>query len=252
MKIDLTKEIVIGKILDPKKAVKRLNLSGESHLNKSVLVENFLLLNTRSRNASMFFVQSSKEYQEAENLAKQLGLGFKVRTVSSIIPKRNFRLETMSYRAFTFINEEKSKEIDRLHITEPTSSLDLVTQFSPLTAKSLGSLLDYDFCCALTYAQDIGSLADPDERIFIQVNSYKDKKRKINLDSFYVEEVVPCKPDCGNAATKGRKYEQDLRTQVGDIVADIYRNLKSEHFKDIEEGRILERKKEGRERVGWF
>ena len=43
MKTVYPTEISVGKILDPRKAVKSLNLSGKHLLSKSTLIENFLL-----------------------------------------------------------------------------------------------------------------------------------------------------------------------------------------------------------------
>ena len=246
MKEEYIIEIDVGKTLDPKKAVKSLNLSSNDHyLSRATLLENFLLMNTQSRNVSMFFINSMSEYKEAESLTKQLGIGFK--TCPSFIPdpKGGYHI---FLRGFTFIDESKPKEIDSLHISKPANKIDAQFQFSPILHKRMGDMLEYPFCCVRAYMQDVFLLVDPDERIQEQVNYYKNQNKKINSDSFYLDEFLPCRPDCEKASNKGRNYENDLRLQVNDAVAVLYRNIKSEHMKDVESGKMFKKKTRGKKR----
>ncbi len=243
---DYITEINVKKILNPKKAVKSLNLSNHHHLSRAILLENFLLMNTQSRNVSMFFINSLDEYKEAESLAKELGIGFKSCPSFMPDPKGGYHI---FLRGFTFIDESKPEEIDSLHPSKPpVSVIDAEFRFSPTTHKRFGNMLEYPFCCVQTYMKDVFSLIDPDERLYAQVKHYKDKNRGMNPNSFYLDEFLPCKPDCEKAAEIGERYENDLAIQINDAVASLYNNVKTEHLKDVESRKMLKNKKRGKKK----
>jgi len=238
------KDLEIGKSLDPKEAVKSLNLN--SKLNTATQVENFLLLNTGDRDVSMFFINTVDEFIQAEALARQLGLGFKSRP--SFIPDPNGGYNIF-LRGFTFTNEEKSKELDNLHPSKPPSSeIEANYRFSPMFHKKIGDILDYPPCCVKTYVEDTSLLIDPDERITTQVADYKRKNKKPNPDAFYLVEFLPCRPDCENASTIGRAYEKGLKNKVNENVANLYGQLKLEHLRNVETGKFLRQKESGKKK----
>ncbi len=245
MKTTYPTEISVGKILDPKKAVKSLNLSSRDHyISKPILIENFLLLTTQSRTAALFYIDNEKQHKEAAKTAKDLGLGFKIKTATRLHPFIDGFAVKLD-RAFTFSDDKKIDEIENLHPTlDPeyiNLRLDVLSQFSPIFHKKVSSILEYDSCCVSTFTRDMYSMVNPDERIFRQVALYREKNREVNPDSFYVREFIPCKPNCENAAAKGRKFENDLRNQIDDAVADVYRGIKLDHLKDVELGKIFKK-----------
>ncbi|NIO44718.1 MAG: DUF483 domain-containing protein [Candidatus Aenigmarchaeota archaeon] len=113
-------------------------------------------------------------------------------------------------------------------------------------------MLNYPTCCINAYIKDLSYPLDPDERIREFVKSYQKKNKKINPDSFCLEEFLPCRPECEDAASMGRKFENDLRSQAGDSVADIYRNIKLRHLRDVEEGIIIRLKKDRNRKTSKF
>jgi hypothetical protein len=235
------KDISIAEVADPKTAAERL--VDKVKLSPSALTENFLLLNTRSRDASMFFINSVDEMIEAENVAMQLGLGFKSRPSFIPDPKGGYYI---FMKCFTFTNEEKSKEIDRLNPkTPPNSEVEANYRFNPMVHERIGYILDYPFCCIKAYAEDTALIIDPDERLTMQVADYKRKNKAINSDAFYLEEFLPCRPSCENASAKGRAYENDLR-KANDTVANLYNQLKQEHLRNVESEKFLRQKESGK------
>jgi hypothetical protein len=238
------KDLEMGKILDPRSAVKSLNFN--SKLSTATQLENFLLLNTGSRDVSMFFINTIDEFIQAEALARQLGLGFKSRPSFMPDPKGGYNI---FLRGFTFTNEEKSKELDSLHPTKPPANeIDANYRFRPTFHKRIGDIIDYPSCCVKTYTDDTSMLIDPDERLTTQVADYKRKNKIINPDAFYLEEFLPCRPDCENASERGGTYEKDLRTKVNKNVANLYSQLKAEHLKNVETGKFLSKKESGKKK----
>ena len=133
------KDLEIGKTLDPMAAVKSLNFN--SILSNATQLENFLLLNTDSRDVSMFFINTVDELIEAEALAKELGLGFKSRP--SFIPDSKGGYHIF-LRGFTFTNEEKSKELDSLHPTRsPSNEIEANYRFRPILHFGLTSWVTF-------------------------------------------------------------------------------------------------------------
>jgi hypothetical protein len=238
------KDLEIGKTLDPSTAVKSLNFN--NGLSPATQLENFLLLTTGSRDVSMFFINTVDEIVAAENLARQLGLGFKSRPSFIPDPKGGYHI---FLRGFTFTNEEKSKELDSLHPTRsPGNEIEASYRFRPMLHKSIGDILDYPFCCVKTYVEDASVVIDTDERITIQVADYKRKNKISNPDAFYLEEFLPCRPDCENASAKGRIYEKGLRLKVSDAVANLYGQIKLEHLRNVETEKFLRQKESGKKK----
>jgi hypothetical protein len=238
------KDLEIGKTLDPRTAVKSLNFNNS--LSPATQLENFLLLNTGNRDVSMFFINTIDELIAAEALARQLGLGFKSRPSFIPDPKGGYHI---FLRGFTFTDEEKSKELDSLHPTKPPGSeIEANYRFRPMLHKKIGDILDYPSCCVKTYVEDTSVVIDPDERITIQVVDYKRKNKISNPDAFYLEEFLPCRPDCENASTKGRAYEKDLRIKVNDAVANLYGQLKLGHLRNVETEKFLRQKESGKKK----
>jgi hypothetical protein len=189
----------------------------------------------------MLFFNNKDELREAENLTRLLGLGLKTQPSFIPDPKGGYYV---FLKGFTFATKEKSGEIDGLRMPMPIGEIDAGFQLRPAVHEKIGKTIGYPPCCIRSFAGDYGLLVDSDERTQLQTKDYE-SKGKVNPDSFYVDEFVPCRPNCERAAENGRKYEDSLREQVSEAVADFYRDIKSEQFRDVESGKMVAKKAAG-------
>lgn len=142
---------------------------------------------------------------------------FKERGVDTRLRRLMREREKLRARAY----ERSSPDLDRSRLAYPE-------EFEGSWIREMGKILGYPDCCVEAYASEREEGVNVEERAAMQIKRAK-QGGVVDPYAFFVGHFFPCAPDCEQAISRGREYQEHL-SKLAPSPGELYASLVVENL----------------------